>query len=284
MQRVEDGWERFDDEIRIHYAVLQQAMEEAGIHWPKSSASPQQGLKLVAPLEKSETPSAVQLPPAPIGTKPKRAEPIAAEAPSAEEQAPESDHGDEMQPSQAEDQDEVNGIAEDPEQLSASREEEPEDEPLNSSEQCRLAELEGIIKKGLATFFEMGAALIEIRDCRLYRRTHRSFEAYCRQKWQMAASRARKLMLEDEVVRNLKDTPDESVTIVTTVTNPTSDKSVTDVGAVILPTSERQTRPLSGLGREQQRQVWQKSLEVSHGAPSEPQVRRRVFLPNPSKR
>jgi hypothetical protein len=47
----------------------------------------------------------------------------------------------------------------------------------------RLAELEKVIAKGKKTFVEVGLALAEIRDLRLYKREYSGFEEYCRKKW-----------------------------------------------------------------------------------------------------
>lgn len=47
----------------------------------------------------------------------------------------------------------------------------------------RLVELEQTIERGLTTFVEVGLALLEIRDSRLYRQTHGTFEEYCRERW-----------------------------------------------------------------------------------------------------
>lgn len=47
----------------------------------------------------------------------------------------------------------------------------------------RLAALEPIIERGVAAFIEAGFALREIRDARLYRVTHPTFEAYLRARW-----------------------------------------------------------------------------------------------------
>ena len=49
----------------------------------------------------------------------------------------------------------------------------------------RLTELEGVIERGRQTFVEVGQALAEIRDQRLYRDTHGTFEDYCRERWSM---------------------------------------------------------------------------------------------------
>lgn len=46
-----------------------------------------------------------------------------------------------------------------------------------------LPELERVIERGQQTFIEVGRALLEIRDRRLYRETHTTFEAYCRERW-----------------------------------------------------------------------------------------------------
>jgi hypothetical protein len=48
----------------------------------------------------------------------------------------------------------------------------------------RLAELEVIIERALQTYFEIGKALHEIREERLYRvRGLGTFEDYCRERW-----------------------------------------------------------------------------------------------------
>jgi hypothetical protein len=71
----------------------------------------------------------------------------------------------------------------------------------------RLAELEKTIARGQKTFVEVGLALAEIRDLRLYRREYSGFEEYCRRKWGWSASRARQLVASAQVAK--------SVTIVT---------------------------------------------------------------------
>ncbi|HEX6762895.1 MAG TPA: hypothetical protein VF094_08855 [Gaiellaceae bacterium] len=52
---------------------------------------------------------------------------------------------------------------------------------LDSRESARLAELEHVVEQGLQTFVEVGLALAEIRDGRLYRATHSTFAEYCDQ-------------------------------------------------------------------------------------------------------
>lgn len=50
-------------------------------------------------------------------------------------------------------------------------------------EVTELGRLEAVIERGLTTFVEVGNALLEIRERRLYRETHGTFEGYCRERW-----------------------------------------------------------------------------------------------------
>ena len=47
----------------------------------------------------------------------------------------------------------------------------------------RLLELETVIERGKLTFVEVGNALAEIRDSRLYRAQYSTFEQYCKERW-----------------------------------------------------------------------------------------------------
>ena len=99
---------------------------------------------------------------------------------------------------------------------------------------------EETISKGLKTFVEVGNALAEIRDSKSYKEVagYDTFEAYCRDKWEMVASRARQLCLAANIVENIK-----SVTIVT-------------------PSTESQARPLTKLKTpEQQQEAWKLKRE-----------------------
>ena len=49
---------------------------------------------------------------------------------------------------------------------------------LSQPEGERLAQCEATIRRGLHTFVEVGQALAEIRDSRLYRATHETFATY----------------------------------------------------------------------------------------------------------
>jgi phage N-6-adenine-methyltransferase len=70
-------------------------------------------------------------------------------------------------------------------------------------ERVRLVTLETVVQRGLATFVEVGSALAEIRDGRLYREEHSTFEAYCRSRWAMSKTHANRLVEAAEVTRLL---------------------------------------------------------------------------------
>lgn len=59
---------------------------------------------------------------------------------------------------------------------------------LTPAEISDLDDLETTLRHGLAEYEEVGDALAEIRDRRLYRATHDSFEDYLRERWDIAAS------------------------------------------------------------------------------------------------
>ena len=110
---------------------------------------------------------------------------------------------------------------------------------LSTIENTELKELETIINKNMTAFYQVGSALSKIRDSRLYRDTHSTFEDYCKDKWDMSRPRAYQFIESSLVHDNLSTMVD------------------------ITPTSERQTRPLTKLEPEQQIEVWQN--EVGQG-------------------
>lgn len=65
----------------------------------------------------------------------------------------------------------------------------------------RLDELESVIERGLGTFVEVGTALREIRDERLYRLRdgYTTFEAYCQERWGFNDRRASQMIAAAEV-------------------------------------------------------------------------------------
>lgn len=78
---------------------------------------------------------------------------------------------------------------------------------LSTDEVLELERCEGIIERGLKTFREVGMALVRVRDLRLYRVEHATFEAYCDERWGLKRQRAYELMGAANVVRQMSKFP-----------------------------------------------------------------------------
>ena len=103
-------------------------------------------------------------------------------------------------------------------------------------------------------FYEAGTALKELRDRRLYRSTHKTFEEYCRDRFGYSRRKMDYLISGSEVFENLQ----------TRTIGSQSDRDETrTIGSEILPISERQVRPLTQLEPDQQRKVWQQAVEAA---------------------
>ncbi len=72
-----------------------------------------------------------------------------------------------------------------------------------------LAECESVIERGLATFVEVGQALMEIRDRRLYREQYETFEDYCRERWGWERAHAYRLIDSAQVAKLLSPIGDK---------------------------------------------------------------------------
>jgi hypothetical protein len=135
------------------------------------------------------------------------------------------------------------------------------DAPLTPSEQQQLSELETTIERGLQAFYETGAALLQVRDARLYRATHATFDDYCRERWQMSKTNANRLIQAAGVVAN-----------------------VTPIG--VIPANEAQARALARLPEAEQADAWQEVLDKTDGKPTgkatEQVVRERSQKPTPA--
>jgi ParB family chromosome partitioning protein len=111
-------------------------------------------------------------------------------------------------------------------------------------EQARLTELEAVIERGVATFVDVGLALLEIRDTRLYRTSHPTFEAYCHERWAFTIQRAHQLMDGADIAKVLSSST-----------------------TVEVPSNEAQARELMPLAHQDEREaveVWQE-LREAHG-------------------
>lgn len=122
---------------------------------------------------------------------------------------------------------------------------------LAQNEAERLLICEGIIQQKMVDFLEVGTALLEIRDDKLYRNSHDTFEKYCHEKWSISRSRAYQLTNAVEVVKNL-----EMSTMV--------DKKNPINTSELKP--ERIIRPLTKLSKPKQKKAWNAAVKSARKA------------------
>lgn len=111
--------------------------------------------------------------------------------------------------------------------------------PLTRQEERRLHNCEDVIEKGLNTFYDVGSALAEIRDARLYRVSSPTFEDYCLERWGMSRRRGYELISAAAVVDNVRNS------------------------AQTLPANEAQANELTNLEAAAQSEVWQRVVKTA---------------------
>ncbi|MEA5508009.1 hypothetical protein VB735_33990 [Halotia wernerae UHCC 0503] len=112
---------------------------------------------------------------------------------------------------------------------------------LTEEEQSDRLHLERKVERA---FFVAGKALTELRDRRLYRSTHLTFEEYCKDRFGYNRSRSYQIIDAATVVDNLHKCP-----------------QIVD----ILPTAEGQVRPMTKLEPQEQQEVWRQAVEKAGG-------------------
>ena len=165
-------------------------------------------------------------------------------------------------------------------------------------------------------FFSAGIALQELRDRRLYRSTHKTFEDYCQERFGYSRRKMDYLIAGSEVYQNLlapsemrtncsqTDLPDDQSQMRTngsqitesdnnlqmrTNCSQNADGETRTNCSQILPNREAQVRPLTKLEPDQQREAWALAVEQAGGkVPSGrivksivDQIRERTPVPNP---
>ena len=79
----------------------------------------------------------------------------------------------------------------------------PDQSPLAEAEQLELRRLEGTIRSGLKSYIEVGEALGEIQQKRLYRFQYPTFEEYCVNRWGFRRAHAYRLINASKTARTL---------------------------------------------------------------------------------
>lgn len=76
-------------------------------------------------------------------------------------------------------------------------------ERLDTVERTKLRKLEATVAEGIASFVVVGEALKEIRDAKLYRESHKTFEKYVDDKWGFEKRHAYRLIDASETSKKL---------------------------------------------------------------------------------
>ena len=99
----------------------------------------------------------------------------------------------------------VNGQSKEPQQASrrAANEAKVGTTLTPIDQEQRLLQLETIVENGFTTLWEMGKAMLEIRNTKLYVKRYTTFAEYCEQRWAKHRSRCYQLMDAAEVQQNL---------------------------------------------------------------------------------
>ncbi|MBW4456544.1 MAG: hypothetical protein KME55_29785 [Nostoc indistinguendum CM1-VF10] len=113
---------------------------------------------------------------------------------------------------------------------------------LTEQEQSDRLHLERRVERA---FFEAGKALTELRDRRLYRSTHKTFEDYCHERFGFSRRQPYHLIEAAVIFDNLVEKCERNVHI--------------------LPTNEWQVRPLSKLDPDIQPEAWEQAVESANG-------------------
>ena len=119
---------------------------------------------------------------------------------------------------------------------------------LNVVERRSLEKLEKVIESGVESFLATGSALKQIRDDKLYREGHKTFESYLKAKWGFERAHAYRLIEASDVKKDL---------------SPMGDKNP-KVGEI---TTERQLRELTSVPHESLEDVVKKAAEIAGDAP-----------------
>jgi len=123
---------------------------------------------------------------------------------------------------------------------------------LDAHEAIEFSRCEGVVDRGLAAFLDVGQALWQIRQSRLYRESYDTFEQYVDHRWHMSKSQAYRVISATEIVHQLEE----------------AGSPIGDSGEHLLPANEAQARPLSQLPEHQRAGAWQASVERAGGQPT----------------
>ncbi len=120
-------------------------------------------------------------------------------------------------------------------------------EELSEEQEFLLKKCENIIRIGLSTFVEVGLALKEIQDQRLYRRTDKTFEDYLQRSMGLSRPYAYNLIESAKLMRELRTS--------------------VEVDKASLPKNEAQARELIRIEPSRRVEVWKKVVDLAGDKP-----------------
>ena len=113
---------------------------------------------------------------------------------------------------------------------------------LSDAELIEYQTYDAIVMMGCRSFADVGLALAQIRDHRLYRNDFRSFEDYCRAKCEYGRNDVDRMISAAQLFAHLMT-----------------------ICQQCQPEHESQVRPLIGLSPDQAAAAWGKAVEMAHG-------------------
>jgi hypothetical protein len=122
-------------------------------------------------------------------------------------------------------------------------------EALTATEAASLADLEAVVDRGLASFVEVGHALLSIRAKKLYRGLSDTFEGYCQIKWGFSRRRADQLI--------------DAAAIASAFGDSVSNENNCSQTAPAAPANEAQARALKGVPPERMTEVFAEAVATS---------------------
>jgi len=125
---------------------------------------------------------------------------------------------------------------------------------LTKTESNRLAMIEVMIERGFKSFVESGKALAVVRDEKLYRASHKTFNEYCKSRWGLERTYAHRLIESAEVVNRVVD---KMLSIGNKI------EGDAPAPAVQFPSTESQARELARAPEDEQVEVWGEVVQTT---------------------
>jgi hypothetical protein len=146
-------------------------------------------------------------------------------------------------------------------------------ETLTTTEADELTRCQKIVSKGLKGFLEVGQALLIIRDKRLYRGEHKTFEQYLKRRWGIVRSRGYRLIDAFKIAEDLggrvetasATVLDAKVIVSRKLVEVPPGRTGASTNVDVRPEREAQCRPLASLPAAQRREAFDKAFSDAGG-------------------